>query len=48
MSISRQPCNSQIVLKELNLKQVIKLILTSKADLLFVCEDNKRLIAVIS
>ena len=48
MSIIREPSNSQIISIDLNLREVIKIIHSTKADLLFVCDDNKRLLGVVS
>lgn len=48
MSILRDPLNSQIISKELNLRKVIKILHNTKADLLFVCDDNLRLLGVVS
>ena len=48
MSIIREPLNSQIISKELNLREVIKIVHNTKSDLLFVCDDNMRLLGVVS
>ena len=48
MSIIREPFNSQIISIDVNLRKVIKIFHNTKADLLFVCDDNKRLLGVVS
>ncbi len=48
MSIIKQPPQSQIISKELTLREVIKIIHKTKAELLFVCDDNLRLLGVVS
>ena len=48
MSIIKEPCNSQIISKELSLREVIRIIHNTKADLLFVCDEKLRLSGVVS